>query len=159
MSERFVRRGVSKYHFLPVVAAANLHPTRAEITAGTDLSAHVADVNGFMLENQTVDTPDMGSKFTSKIPGIDQAPDSNFVCYEYVDAETIEELLPKGTVGFVVIMRKGDQAGSASMDTFPVMVASRPAEHSGGNDPARQTVNFAITGTPALDVPVPAAGP
>jgi hypothetical protein len=156
-NDRFIRPGVTKYFFLPAVAAATLIPTRAEVTAGTDLSKHIADVNGWMLQNQNVETPDMASKFTSKIPGKDEAPDSSFTFYEYKDVATIETLLPKETAGFVVIMRKGDVPASLSMDIFPVRVGSLAPEHDAGNTPARQVCNFAITDVPALNKAVPAA--
>ena len=155
---RFIRRGVSKFFFLPAVANINA-VTRAEITAGEDLTDFIADVAGWQLENSSVATPDMGSPFESSIPGTDSAGDSSFTFYEDLDEEVIETLLPKGTNGFVVIMRKGDKPASTSMDTFPVRVASKGSEFSAGNDPARFNVRFTITSPPALDKPVPAAAP
>lgn len=157
--KRFVRRGISRFYFLPIVAAINKIPTRAELTAGTDLSDYIADVAGWGVENAAVATPDMGSTFESSIPGTDSAPDSSFTFYEDLDVTTIEDLLPKGTNGFVVILRKGDKPTSESMDTFPVRVATRMTEYSAGNDPARFTVRFTITEPPALDATVPAIGP
>jgi hypothetical protein len=155
--KRFVRRGVSKFYFLPTVAALTKIPTRSELTAGTDLSGYIADSAGWGLENASVATPDMGSTFEGSIPGIDSAPDSSFTFYEDLDTDTIETLLPKGTNGFVVVLRKGDKPLSESMDTFPVRVATRTTEYSAGNDPARFSVRFTITDVPALDAPVPAA--
>lgn len=154
MTARFIRRGVSKFYFCPTVTGSR--PTRAQITSGTDLTPFIADVAGWMLENNTVATPDMGSSFDSNIPGTDQVSDSSFTFYEDLVLNTIETLLPKGTPGFVVIMRKGDVSASLSMDTFPVRVRSKGSEFSAGNDPARFMVQFAITSTPDLDGAVPA---
>lgn len=156
MTARFIRRGVSKFFFLPTVAGAT--PTRPEITAGTDLTPFVADMAGWMLENNSVATPDMSSDFDTSIPGTNQVADSSFTFYEDKDDDTIETLLPKGTPGFIVIMRKGDVAASLSMDTFPVRSRSKGSEFSAGNDPARFVVQFAITAEPDLDGAVP-AGP
>lgn len=157
--KRFVRRGISKFYFLPTVAASSGIPTRAELSAGTDLSEYIADTAGWGVENTSVATPDMGSTFESSIPGTDAAADSSFTFYEDLDTDTIEALLPKSTNGFVVVMRKGDKPTSESMDTFPVRVATRTTEYSAGNDPARFSIRFTITSIPTLDAAVPAATP
>jgi hypothetical protein len=158
---RFIRRGVSKIYFLPVVAgytvAGTGAPTRAEITAGTNLSPEIAEVSGWMLENATVATPDLGTDFDSGIPGIDSAADSSLTFYEQETTNVIETLLPKGTAGFVYIMRKGDVPASLSGDLFPVRVGSRSAQITVGADPARFVVNFSITSRPSLDKAIPAA--
>lgn len=154
---RFIRRGVSKFYFVPTVASPTTAITRPELTAGTNLSPSIADVAGWMLENQPVSTPDMGSDFDSQIPGIDQAGDSSFTFYEDKLTAVIETLLPKGASGYVAILRKGDIPTSPSLDLFAVTVASRSAEYSAGNDAARFMVKFSITAKPALDLVVPAA--
>jgi hypothetical protein len=156
MSKRFIRRGVSKYKFSPTLASPAT-VTRTELDTAEDLSDEVADVSGWQLTNNNVPTPDMGSDFDSSIPGTDSAADSSFTFYEDFDAELIETLLPKGTEGFVIILRKGDKPASTSMDIFPVRVAVKGSEHSAGNDPARFMVTFNITARPELDVAVPAA--
>lgn len=155
--KRFVRRGVSKFYFL--IAMAGAEPTRSELTGGSDVTKAVADVSGWSLENQKVDTPDMGTTFDSGIPGNDQAKDSSLVLYEDKVKDDLEGLFAKDTAGWVVIMRKGDTPASMSMDVFPVRVGSKSPEYSAGNDPARFTVMFTITDEPTLDAPVPAASP
>lgn len=155
MTARFIRRGVSKFLFAPDIAGARA--TRAELDGATDLTPYIADLAGWMLENNSVATPDMSSTFESSIPGTDQVSDSSITCYEDAEDDTIETLLPKGTPGFFIILRKGDIPASESMDTFPVRVRSKGSEFSAGNDPARFTVQFAITSPPDLDGAVPAA--
>jgi hypothetical protein len=158
MSARFTRRGVSKFFFFATIA--NIQSvTRAEITSATDLSDHIADVNGWQLTNQAIPTPDLGSTFDKSIPGSDSASDSSLTFYEDMDEDDIETLLPKGTTGFIGIMRKGDKPADASFDVFPVRVASKSPEYSVGNDPARFMANFTITDVPALDTVIPAVGP
>jgi hypothetical protein len=155
MSARFIRRGTSKFFFAPAVVDKTT-VTRAEITAAEDITAWVAEVNGWMLENNAVATPDMSSTFESSIPGTDSASDSSMTFYEDELADDVETTFVKGTAGHVILMRKGDKPLSESMDVFPVRVASRAAEYSAGNDPARTAVRFTITEEPALDTPVPA---
>ena len=157
MSARFVRRGVTKIFFVPAVADIAVGATRAEITAGTDMSAQVAEVAGWLMTNQAIPTPDLGSSFESSIPGTNQTADSSLTFYEDLEDETLEEMLPPLTPGFVVFLRKGDKPTSKSMDTFPVRVASKGSAITTGNEAARWTAAFGITGEPSLDQPVPAA--
>lgn len=158
MSARFIRRGVSKFLFSPAIADVN-NVTRAEIASAEDLTDFIADVAGWQLTNNSVATPDMGTTFDSSIPGTDSVGDSSFTFYEDMDEETIEALLPKGTTGYVLILRKGDKPGTASLDCFPVRVATKGNEFSAGNDPARFVVTFNITDEPGIDGDVPSAGP
>lgn len=68
-------------------------PTRAELTAGTDLTNAVAAIDGWSLSNQAIETPELGSTFESKIPCLDQADDSSLGFYEDKVADEIEQLL------------------------------------------------------------------
>lgn len=153
---RFIRRGVSKILFSPTIANINA-VTRSELDSAEDLSAEVAEISGWAMSNQAVSTPDFASDFDSSIPGIDSVGDSSLTFYEDSDTEVIEELLPKGTEGYVLILRKGDKPGSNSLDCFPVRVPVKSNEYSAGNDAARFQVTFNITARPGLDGPVPAA--
>ncbi|TXS39690.1 hypothetical protein [Streptomyces sp. t39] len=154
---RFSRKGVTKILFADTVASTAYIPTRAEITGATALTKAIASVEGFSLENQEIETPDLESTFTSKIPGDDQAADSSLTFYEDDAEDTLEEALAKGTTGFIIILRKGDVPTSKSMDVYPVRVASKSAAITVDNEAAKWMVKFSITDTPALDVEVPAA--
>lgn len=154
---RFSRQGVTKIFFADTVAAATYIPTRVEITGATNLTKQISAIEGFALENQEIETPDLESTFTSKIPGNDQAADSSLTFYEDDTTSTLEEALAKGTTGFVIILRKGDVPASKSMDVYPVRVASKSAAITVDNESAKFTVRFSITDTPALDAAVPAA--
>ncbi|MFD9721016.1 hypothetical protein [Streptomyces sp. NPDC059076] len=154
---RFNRRGVTKVLFATTIAATTRIPTRVEITGATKLTPAISDVEGFSLENQTIDTPDLDSKFTSKIEGEDQAADSSLSFYEDDTDDALEEALAKGTTGYVIILRKGDVPASTSMDIYPVTVASQSSQITVANEPAKWTAKFAITDTPVLSAAVPAA--
>lgn len=157
--QRFMRRGVTKILWLESVSSAALVPTRGELTEpnATELTEAIADVEGWSLTNEAIDTPDMASTFSSSIPGGDSAENSSITFYEDQVSEEIEALLPKGSRGYVVFLRKGDRPGSKSMDCFPVQVASRSAQYSTGNEAAKFQATFTITSPPALDAEVPTA--
>ncbi|MFF4409798.1 hypothetical protein [Streptomyces sp. NPDC001404] len=157
--EKFSRRGVSIFLWLPTIAdAANLKPTRTELEGSTNLSAAISAIKGFSIENQSIDTPDMGDDFESSIPGVDKAEDSNFTFYEDHLTDALEQLLQKGTQGYVVILRKGDIPGSKSMDVFPVRVGSQSPAYTADNEGAKFEVKFTITRRPVQGAAVPAAG-
>ena len=156
---RFSRKGVTKVLFLETIAATDYLPTRAELTGATKLTKEIAEFEGFNLENQEIDTPDLESTFNSKIPGDDSAADSSLTFYEDDTSSTLEEALAKGTTGFVVVLRKGDVPASKSMDVWPVRVASKSSAITVDNEAAKWTARFSITDTPVLDAAVPAATP
>ncbi|MDN0193918.1 hypothetical protein [Streptomyces sp. S.PNR 29] len=153
---RFLRRGISKIYWLRKVNNSE-RPTRTEISEPNrfDLTKAVSDIEGWALENEPIETPDMGSTFNSSIPGNDKAESSSLTFYEDRFSDDIEQELPKGAKGYVVFLRKGDIPGSRSVDVFPVQVATRAATYSTGNEAAKFQVTFTITEEPSLDAPVP----
>lgn len=153
---RFNRKTLTRYKFLPTVVSTSLLPTRAEITAGTDYTRLITAVDGWSIENQPIETPDMGSTFVSKIDGDDSAADSSLTFYEDSVLDDIESDLAKGTVGFMAIFSKGDVAAAKGLDVFPVKVASLSKAYTADNEAAKITVQFVITDRPALNQTVPA---
>ncbi|MEU8682980.1 hypothetical protein [Streptomyces sp. NPDC048611] len=154
---RFSRKGVTKVLFLEEIAATTLIPSRAELTGATKLTKSIAAIDGFQLENNEIETPDMESTFDSKIPGSDSVGDSSITFYEDDSTSTLEEALAKGTEGFVVFLRKGDVPTSKSMDIFPARVASQSSEYTVDNESAKWMTRFSITDQPVLGAAVPAA--
>lgn len=152
---RFNRKGVTKILFADTVAATSYLPTAAEMTGATDYTKKIAAVDGFSLENQEIETPDMDSTFISKIPGDDQAADSSLTLYEDDVTDLIETDLAKGTTGFVIICRKGKTAATKGMDVYPVRVASSSPSISADNEAAKIMVKFSITDRPLLNATVP----
>ncbi|MFF7795542.1 hypothetical protein [Streptomyces sp. NPDC007991] len=153
---RFNRKGVTKILFADTITDAGYMPTLAEITGATDYTKQIAAVDGFSLENQEIETPDMDSTFVSKIPGDDSASDSSLTFYEDDTTDTIETDLAKGTTGFVIICRKGKTGGTKGMDVHPVRVASNSPAITADNEAAKIMVKFSITDRPLLNATVPA---
>lgn len=152
---RFNRKGTTKISFLPTIAATNLIPTLAEITGGTDYTGQISAMDGWSLENQPIETPDMASTFVSKIGGDDSAADSSLTFYEDSTLDDIETDLAKGTSGFIVIFSKGKGSASKGMDVFPVTVVSNSKSYSTDNEAAKITVQFTITARPVFNGTVP----
>ncbi|MBY8884785.1 hypothetical protein K7472_07990 [Streptomyces sp. PTM05] len=155
---RFLRRGISKIYWLKSVADRD-RLERKELAPPNafELTDAVSDIDGWALENDPIETPDMGSTFNSSIPGNDKADSSSLTFYEDQLSDEIEQHQPKGAKGFVVFLRKGDIPGSKSVDLFPVQIATRAATYSTGNEAAKTKVTYTILDEPSLDLPVPEA--
>jgi hypothetical protein len=155
---RFNRKGTTKIVFVPTIASTTYLPTNAEIVAGTDYTKQIRTIDGWNLENQPIETPDMDSTFVGKIEGDDQAADSSLGFYEDSVLDDIETDLAKGTTGFIIIFSKGKTPASKGMDVFPVRVASNSKGYSTDNEAAPVNVQFVITDRPLQNATVPAAG-
>lgn len=153
---RFSRKGVTKILFAETIASTSYQPTLLEVTGATDYTKQIAAVEGFALENQEIETPDLDSTFVSKIPGDDSASDSSLTFYEDETTDTLETDLAKGTTGFILVCRKGKAASRKGMDVYPVRVASNSASISVENESAKLTVRFSITDRPLLNATIPA---
>lgn len=151
---KFFRRGTSKLYFLPAVAAVAT-PTRAEITAGTDLSSLATGLSGWQFSNQRIDTPILSSSFTPQIDGPDEVGDSSIVFMDDDASSTIRTTLAKGTSGFIGMFPYGDVA-TKRMEVWPIKSAGVNDEWSMGSDPARFQVDFAITNPPTQNAVIPA---
>ncbi|MBO4272382.1 hypothetical protein [Microbispora triticiradicis] len=150
---RFFNPETSKLYWCPSIAN-KAAPTRAELNAGTDVSRAVADVNGWQVSSEMIDVPDMGTRFVSKIPGRISANDSSVTFYmdrAGIDARTV---MPRDATGYMVWLDGGDVAGR-KMDVYPVQVSSHGKSRSVGSEPARITIQFAITSEPAENVTIP----
>ena len=149
---RYFRKGVTKIYYLPACADISA-PTRAELDAGTDLSDEIADISGWQVTSEMVSAPDLGSRFTSKIPGEITADNSSINFYASRDSMDVRTLLPRDTTGFIAILDEGEGVGH-KFDLFAVTVASAPKVRSFA-DPAQIQVNFAITSEPAENLDIP----
>lgn len=155
-STRFYTVGKTLVHFLPTIAAANLVPTRAEITAGTNLTREIAEFEGWSTTSETIDTPDMVSRFVSRIAGAITAEDSSLTFYASTNSTDARGIFPRDTTGFIIWMDAGDVPSTGKMDVYPVQVASAPKVRSMDNATMIR-VDFTVTQEPAENVAIPAA--
>jgi hypothetical protein len=154
-STRYFDVGTTKIYFLPAVASGSLIPTRAEMNAGTDLSPEVAEVDGWSVASEQIETPDFGTRFVSQIPGRISAEDSSLTMYSDQEGDDVRELLPRDTTGYIMWLDGGDTAGNRA-DVYPVKVTSLSKMRSAEKNAAMIKVSFAITADPGEDVTVPA---
>lgn len=151
-TSRYFRPGVTKIYIVDTIADINA-PTRVELDAGTDVSAEVAEIEGFQVTSNTLDTPDFGSRFSSKIPSDIVADDSALITYADSTSVDIRSVVTRDQNTHVVIMDEGDTVGLL-MDVFPVRVSATPKLRA-RSDPAQIRAQFTVTSEPAENVTIP----
>src|SRR5690348_15062571 len=105
-ASRFFRPGITRAYW--VVSISNISaPTRLELNAGTDLSKDIADISGWMVSGQKIDTPDLNSRFVSNIPGLTSADESAITFYQGVTGVDAGGLMPRDTAGNIVWLDGG----------------------------------------------------
>lgn len=152
-STRYFRPNVTKVYYLPT-AADYTAVTRTELDAGTDLSVEISAVEGFGVTSGVIETPDLVSRFTSKIGGRTTVEDSSITFYASEDSQDVRTVLPRGTTGFIVVLGGGDVAGQ-TMDVYPVTVIAAPKQYSLEDEAAKIMVQFSVTREPAEDQNIP----
>lgn len=151
-TSRYIPPGTTRYYFVASIANKN-SPTRSELDAGSDLTAEISAISGFATTSDQADTPDLGSRFTGKIPGRITADDSSLTMYMSSTSNDVRTLLTRDTTGFIVIFPEGDTTGRR-MDVFPVRVAGQPKQRDLDN-PSQIQIQFSITSIPAENLAVP----
>ena len=153
-TQRYLPVGVRKYNWLTAVASKNA-PTRAEINAGTDLSAEIAAVNGFEITAPVIDVTAMGDVFAVQVPGLPVASDPcEIVFYASSNSADVRTVLPAGTAGFLLFLPEGDVSGQ-KCEVWPVTVRSMFIDQAATGAAGQIHVQFVITSAPAQNVTVP----
>jgi len=148
----YYQPGVTKIYVVTTMANY-LSPTRGELDAGLDVTRQVRGIDGFSVEADQVERPDMAALFVSKIGGRTGAENSSLMFYGTKSGADIRTTLPFGYVGFLVFLDGGDTTGF-KMDVYPVLVISKPKQR-GDDNPFAINVQFSITQPPAEDVAIP----
>lgn len=150
---RYTPPGNRKYYFI-TTAVSYAAPTRAEINAGTDLTAEIEAVSGFTLTGNSADTPDLSTGFVGQVPARVTASASEIVFWASSTSADARTVFPRGTAGYVIILPEGD-VPTQKMEIWPVKVTSMFVDPA-MEDPAKVHVQMSITKIPAQNVTIPA---
>ncbi len=140
--------------FVPVIAAANGIPTRAEINGGTDLTTEVEGWEGFEVEAGEIETPSV-ARFTGTIPGRISIEPGVLRIYADRGADDVANVLPDGTTGALVFMNNGDVPADL-MDVWPVRV-NRLSTMRSMEAATMYAVRFTHNQLPTERIAIPAA--
>lgn len=152
---KFINKGTTKVVYCATISDYT-SPTRSEINAGTDLTRAITDFEGWLTTSEQVDAPNLDARFTPKIAGNITAEDSSLTFNADVAGDDVRALLPRDTAGYIIWLDGGDVAGR-KMDVYPIVASSvGKVRNAQGEEPAKLTIQFAITDVPADDVEIPA---
>jgi hypothetical protein len=149
---RYFPPGVRRTYWM-ATTANYLAPTRGELNAGTDLTAEIMAMTGWSVASDTIDTPDMATRFTSQIPGRTNASGSDITFYLSSNSTDVRGLLLRDTAGFIVQLWEGDITGQ-KMDVFPVKVTTQAVDTT-VDDPGQVTISFSVTKIPGTNLVIP----
>ncbi|WP_433233703.1 hypothetical protein [Actinomadura nitritigenes] len=152
-AERFFAPSITRIIFVASVSDITA-VTRTEINSGTDLSNEIVEIDGWAVNANLLDAPDLGHRFTGKVSGRTEADNSSITMYQSKTTDDARRLIPRGTTGNVLILWGGDVAGRY-MDVYPVECAS-VGKTLADNKASDMKFTFAITSEPAEDVEIPA---
>jgi hypothetical protein len=151
---RYIPEGTWHFNYLPAVATL-ASPTRAEINAGTDLSPQVAGYGTWAITSNPVSTPDLASTFVPSIPGLLTIDGTTLSMYADPAGSDARTLLPRNTVGFILVLPGGDVAGRR-MNAVPVKVQTSSPSSSIGGNPSTIELSFTATAAPVENITIPA---
>jgi hypothetical protein len=146
VSTRFFQPGIIKVYYLPAVAAPAA-PTRAEITAGTDLTPELDDWSGWSYSTSFIETKDAASRVRPKLAGAVSLDDSSMTFNGSQDGEDVRTVLTLGDTGYVLICDGGDVTAQPA-ELFPVEVGSVVPVRSLDSDAFKVRIDFGVTNIP-----------
>ena len=138
----YVAQGPRRYYW--VVTIANpAAPTRAELTAGTDLSQNVTAISGFGQNQNFAPRSVFGSNVIGKIAATIELTDSSMSFEAGANSVDVRALLTTGALGYMVILNEGDIAGQ-KMNVFKSQVGSVTPQQVLGDTEAQIDVSFGV---------------
>lgn len=150
----YTSRGTSKIYWCTAIANP-ASPTAAELNAGTDISAHIVDSEGWSFSPDQIAVPSMATRIDAKIAGVITLDDSTLTMHASKNGVDSSVLLPQDAVGYLAMMWGGTTSGY-KMDVWPVTVASNALQPSvQGSDANTRLVTFSPTTVPVFNAAVP----
>lgn len=147
---KYINRGTLQIWFTPTLSSQT-SPSIAAIQAGTDLTARVAEINGFVFSASAVDTPTLDTVFNLKIAGTLDVDDSSLVVYDIDDAtdDVKTALSTINTNGFLVFAPYG-MVATKKCEVWPIRVGSYSTSKTVENEAAKSTISLFTTAQPTL---------
>ncbi len=129
-------------------------PTRLEINAGTSLTASLAGIGGFAVENQVREVAPVGAAFVEQSSGINKAPPCVLTLYEAKTTATLRAAVAVGTAGFMLLVPYADVVGRRC-ELWPGSVATLAPTWDASGAAVFRLV-WAVRTAPTLNAVLPA---
>lgn len=157
-AQKFTLPSILRIINIPAVASTSFIPTKTEIEAGTDITAHVTAWTGWEVTNSFIEAPDAASLVASKLPGRSQLADSSLDCWmDRAGTNDVRSVFTEMTPTFIGMFWVGYATGR-KYDLFPATVSTiTKVGDVGAQNATMLRVGFALTDPPARDLTVPAS--
>lgn len=161
---RFIPDGVLKVTLAPAVADMEA-PSLSEVNAGSDATPFLRSMST-PLEGSIVDISDVSSRFNKTTSGTYGGQEASMEFYrdDSQAADTMWNLLPRGTTIYAIIARRGGSGTDDAIttgdyvDVWKLEVVTRnPADYA-RNEPTGFMVTYAVPEEPTEDVQVGGGG-
>lgn len=141
----YVAQGPRRCYWLTTVANMSA-VTRAEMTAGTDLSQSITALSGWGQNQNFAPKSVLGSSVIGKIAGTTELLDSSMsfsAGQNSVDARALFVLTIPITTGYMLVLNEGDVAGQ-KMNVFKAGVGAVTPQQQMGDTQAQVDVSFGL---------------
>lgn len=148
---RLVHEGNTKIFWLTTIAASDLEPTAAEITAGTDITAFVTKDGLSTPQNQNmVDSATLNEVFDAQRVG-SWGGSLQLTMFRDDTTETGGwDLVVYGTEGYIVVSRFGAPVATDVVEVYPAEMHNPVMAPTAANEMQRFTATLAVTAEPNL---------
>jgi hypothetical protein len=149
----YVAQGIRRIYW--VVTIANpAAATRAELTAGTDLSQSVTALTGWGQNQNFAPRSVIGSNVIGKIAATIELADSSMSFEAGQNSVDARALFVTGNIGYMCILNEGDVAAQ-KMNVFRSYVGAVTPQQVMGDTEAQIDIAFGVLSV-SLYVPIPA---
>jgi hypothetical protein len=138
----YVAQGVRRFYWATTVANPAA-PTRAEMTASTDLSQNITAISGWAQEQGFADRSVLGSAIIGKIAATIKLSDSSLSFEAGANSVDARALFTLGAVGYMFVLNEGDIAGQ-KMNVFKAGVGAVSPQQQMGDTEAQVDVSFGL---------------
>jgi hypothetical protein len=141
----YVAQGVRRIYIVASIANP-ASPTRAELTAGTDVSQNVTAMSGWAPNQNFANRSVIGSAIVGQISGTANFPAQSLSFESGQNSVDVRSLLvwtQPPTATFVVILPEGDIAGQ-KMNVFKVLIGVVAPQNVFGDTEAQIDVAFGV---------------
>lgn len=154
LAQRFFQPGNVGVLFLPTIVAANLVPTAAEVTAGTDVTRELDDWSGWTVSTAFLETKDASTVLRPQLAGAVTFEGSSMTFNGSKNGTDARTVFTRGQSGYIIIGDAGVQTGKKA-DVYPVTVGAVAKLRNLDSTNFKIRVDFGITAVPAEDITMP----
>ena len=150
VATRHARRGTMRVYWVTTLSSKT-SPTAAQISAGTDLTGDIRDINDFSIQRSTVQLPTTdayGSQLTAWGPKQVSATPTLVLYDEGTGNSSIRSTLADGSKGWLVFCLDGAATLGERAEVWPLISMGTQDRLTGSAEAATMTYAFQVWDSP-----------